>query len=363
MTIPELLIDWYRQHKRPLPWRNTRDAYTIWISEIILQQTRVSQGLPYYQEFIRTFPDVDSLAMADESDVLHLWQGLGYYSRARNMHEAAKDVISRYHGIFPKDFESLRTLKGVGEYTAAAVASIAGGQAVPVVDGNVLRFFSRLFGIQENINLGPVKKKIRNLVGSWLEGQDPGEVNQAIMEFGALQCVPGLPDCSSCPLKDHCTAFQNNMVKDIPYKTAKSAPRDRYLIALVMQDSLENPGFFLSKRKESDIWKGLYTFPFLEYNALPKPGDLAKYPDFLALMQGAAYRILPGTSDMMHILTHQRLHIRFFRLIISSHAKEICQRNEWLSISLSALLAYPMPRMMHKYLDEGLSTLNNDVRL
>ena len=214
MNIGNTLIDWYHRHKRDLPWRNTRDAYKIWLSEIILQQTRVEQGLPYYERFIETFPNISALANAHEDDVLKLWQGLGYYSRARNLHAAAKQVLQEFNGNFPSTFNEIIALKGVGEYTAAAIASFAFDEKHPVLDGNVYRCIARLFGLHDPIDNAKSKKVFYDILWKEIEHANPHLFNQAIMEFGAMQCRPKNPDCGVCPFADQCYALKHNKVSN-----------------------------------------------------------------------------------------------------------------------------------------------------
>lgn len=218
---------WYALHARDLPWRATRDAYCIWVSEIILQQTRVAQGYDYYLRFIERFPAVDDLAEADEDEVMRYWQGLGYYSRARNMHAAAKDIVNRFGGVFPSKYDDIRSLKGVGDYTAAAIASIAFGLPHAVVDGNVYRVLSRLFGIDTPIDTPEGKHYFSQLAQSLLHRENPGLYNQGLMEFGALQCTPGACDCGNCPLTDICVAFASHTVAQLPVKQGKISMKSR----------------------------------------------------------------------------------------------------------------------------------------
>lgn len=223
-----VLINWYQKNKRDLPWRNTKDPYCIWISEIILQQTRVVQGYDYYQRFIQRFPDVATLASADQGEVLKYWQGLGYYSRARNLHEAAKDILSRFGGVFPQDYGSVLSLKGIGEYTAAAIVSFVWNQPYPVIDGNVFRVLSRLFALDTPVDTGPGKKQIAELAQTLMDPMYAGIHNQAIMEFGALQCIPQNPDCENCPFVNRCLGYASGDILQFPVKSNKIKTRNRY---------------------------------------------------------------------------------------------------------------------------------------
>ena len=226
MKFTRILEQWYNKNKRDLPWRRTRNPYHIWVSEIILQQTRINQGLDYYLRFLQKFPDIQSLAEAGEIEVLKIWQGLGYYSRARNMHAAAKEIMNLHKGIFPETYEEIRKLKGIGDYTAAAIASIAYGIPAPVVDGNVLRLFARFFGIKEPVDTEKGKKAVLEIAKQVINPRNPGDFNQAIMEFGALQCKP-LPDCRTCPLNSGCVAFKQKIVNYIFFAYIRTCFRSR----------------------------------------------------------------------------------------------------------------------------------------
>lgn len=345
--LADHIYKWYERHHRDLPWRQTRDPYLIWVSEVILQQTRVQQGLPYYQRFIQTYPDISSLASAAEKDVLSLWQGLGYYSRARNMLQAARQVMEEMKGSFPRDYDSLLRLKGVGEYTAAAVASIAGGEQVSVVDGNVIRVVSRLAGIDGD----PQRKAFRQEIHRWMEkamlGLDPGVFNQAVMEFGALQCTPLSPSCGDCPLQQHCRAFQENRIDTLPPRPKRKSPRERHLSFLHI--SIEDEKGYYVFRQARGIWKGLYLFPCLETSEILEPADL---PALLASelnLEDTVFRLEDKCMDMTHILTHQRIYGRFFHL----HLKAPFQHPRFpdlVYVHATNGPAYPMPRLMHKYL-------------
>lgn len=310
------LIQWYLIHKRDLPWRGTRDPYRIWVSEIILQQTRVQQGLPYYERFIEAFPTVSDLAAAPQDDLLRLWQGLGYYSRARNMHQAAKYVHHELAASFPNSFEALLEMKGVGRYTAAAVASFAFNEKVPVVDGNVLRVLSRVFGIADDISSPKTQKKMEELASTLIPQSDPGTFNQAIMEFGAQHCVPVKPDCESCIFKQTCFAFQNKMVGQLPVKLKKTKVKDRYFHYIVFKKG-EKLG--LRQRSGKDIWEGLYEFYLMESAQFLDDKEIEKN---LTELKVRDFSILRVSKDFVHILSHQRLHARFY-LVSLTHSIEL----------------------------------------
>src|SRR5690606_37029166 len=265
------IVKWYSDNFRPLPWRETTDPYKIWLSEVILQQTRVAQGLPYYQQFVSRYPSVQHLASASEQEVLRLWQGLGYYSRARNLHQCAKLVAGQYNGRFPTSAQGLETLPGIGHYTAAAIASISFGERVAVLDGNVYRVLARVFGIDTPINTPQGLKVFSTLANELVPKANPAVHNQAVMEFGALFCTPRNPTCDDCPLRRSCVAYQRNMVDLLPVKRAKKKSRNRYFFYVVLEN---NNALLMRKRLEKDIWQGLFDFPLVERSRPVKPQTL-----------------------------------------------------------------------------------------
>jgi A/G-specific adenine glycosylase len=262
----ENLLAWFAQNHRPLPWKGERDPYKIWLSEIILQQTRVEQGLPYYQKFIEKYPDVKTLANAPEDEVMKLWEGLGYYSRTRNLHFTAKFIANDLAGKFPDDYDGIRALKGVGDYTAAAIASFAFDLPHAVLDGNVYRVLARFFGIETPTDLPAAKKEFATLAQTLLDSARPGDFNQAIMDFGATHCTPQQPKCSSCLLNNQCVAFQMGRVTELPARSKVLEKKDRYFFYLVA-DFQEK--VFVRKRSGKDIWQNLWEFPMLELAAFP----------------------------------------------------------------------------------------------
>ena len=341
------LLDWYKKEGRDLPWRETSDPYKIWISEIILQQTRVAQGREYYFRFIEKFPDLESLAMAEEDEVLKLWQGLGYYTRARNLHAAAKAVMDRFNGIFPSTYSDIITLRGVGEYTAAAIASIAFNEPHAVVDGNVFRVISRLFGITLSIHSSEGKKTIKKIARSLLYTEEPGIYNQAVMDFGALICTPTQPKCVECVLQDWCTAFAENRVGELPINDRKIALRNRYFHYFHI---LQNNSTFLQKRNGSDIWKNLFEFPLIE---TPLPNDfsqLAKTDFFGELFGGITLFSVDHKLAIKHRLTHQLIHTHFYQMIIPEEIPFNPPKNIF-KIENEMLSDYPVSRLTHKYLE------------
>jgi A/G-specific adenine glycosylase len=309
MAFHEEIIKWYLSNKRTLPWRDTQDAYVIWLSEIILQQTRVEQGLPYFTRFLEAYPTVSDFAAATETQILKLWQGLGYYSRGRNMLFTARQIQELHAGIFPVAYADLIKLKGIGEYTAAAISSFSSGEAKAVVDGNVFRVLARYFGISTPINSTAGKKQFSELAQSLLFNEDPAIYNQAIMEFGALQCKPKSPPCIVCPLQLSCYAKNNGLVPVLPVKLKKLTVKTRYINYFVCRDE---DRVLVNKRVKEDIWQHLYDFPSIETLA---PADVAneEFLDGVQQMFGADVSIL-SLMEMKHLLTHQIIYVQFFAL-------------------------------------------------
>ena len=312
----EKIIAWYLANKRDLPWRDISDPYRIWISEIILQQTRVNQGLEYYLRFVARFPTVSELARAEEDEVLKYWQGLGYYSRARNLHKAAKRIMSDFNGVFPKTHKEILTLSGVGEYTAAAVASFAYNLPFAAVDGNVYRVLSRLFAIETPIDTGKAKREFAVLSQSLLSETEAGLHNQAMMEFGALHCVPQSPDCANCPLQAQCRAFEQNLVSQLPRKSQKTKVTNRYFNYLFITLD-ENT--FLQKRTGNDIWKNLYEFPLIEDEKLLNSDELFENEAFQRLFSDVKRVEIKNISNpIKHVLSHRNIFAQFVSIEISN---------------------------------------------
>ncbi|HIY75557.1 MAG TPA: A/G-specific adenine glycosylase [Candidatus Sphingobacterium stercorigallinarum] len=322
MAFSTRILAWYKQHKRALPWRETEDPYVIWLSEIILQQTRVEQGLPYFLRFVEAYPNVTSFASAEESDILRLWQGLGYYSRARNMHKAAKKVMEVYEGVFPTDYQQLLDLPGIGPYTAAAIASFSTNQAHAVLDGNVFRVLSRYFGIDEPINSGAGKKLFTRLAEKVLDPLAAGEYNQAIMDFGALQCKPKSPNCEQCVLRLDCRGFVENRVSMLPVKIRKQKIRDRYFHYFVIQKA---DYVMMSQRRAGDIWENLYEFPMIETAAPVTLPELMQQEEFQAYFADAELRSL-GPA-VRHLLSHQRIYAHFY--VIEWSGQQGVKKSHW----------------------------------
>ncbi|MDL2265415.1 A/G-specific adenine glycosylase [Parabacteroides sp. OttesenSCG-928-G07] len=346
LSYSNKLISWYKKNKRDLPWRKTTNPYHIWISEIILQQTRVAQGWDYYLRFIERFPDISSLARAEEDDVLKLWQGLGYYSRARNLQSAAKDIMTRFHGQFPESHKDILSLKGIGEYTAAAVSSIVWDQPYPVVDGNVYRVLSRLFGIDLPIDSTQGKKYFYELAGSILDKAQPGIYNQAIMEFGALQCVPRQPDCVNCPLQDNCVAYAANQVGMYPVKQNKTKTRNRYFSYLYI---ICKETTWLNRRGKNDIWTGLYEFPLIESDVSLNFSELQKSEIFRELVKETKEINITYTPEVKHILSHQIIHATLYKIEVATKPPVL---DNYLAVALADLEKYAVPRLIQLLLEK-----------
>ena len=339
-TFSKTILHWYSKNKRPLPWRNTKDPYKVWLSEIILQQTRVVQGLPYYEKFVTAYPMVEDLAAAREDDVLKLWQGLGYYSRARNLHATAKIVVSEFNGNFPLTYIDLLKLKGIGDYTASAIASICYHEARPVVDGNVYRVLARYFGIDLPINESKGIRYFKELAIEIMDTQNIADYNQGIMEFGAKQCTPQNPDCSSCPLGASCVGLQQNRIKELPVKIKKGKIRKRYFNYLVL---LDDHGYTqLNKRTSDGIWKNLFEFPLIESQKLL--GEQEVRTEIHNTTEISFKNLFSWQEQpIVHKLSHQHLITTFW--IVETNG-EIAS-----GIPLAKIEAYPVPVLMADFIE------------
>ena len=343
------LIKWYLKNQRALPWRETNDPYKIWLAEIIMQQTRVNQGLAYYEKFVNRFPDVFSLAAASETEVYKLWQGLGYYNRAQNLMHAARTIASEYNGRFPETKKELMKIKGIGPYTAAAVSSIAFGKPDPVTDGNVFRVLSRVYGIKTPVDTAKGKKEFSALAGYLMKGQPPGTFNQAMMEFGAVWCKPRNPDCDQCIFSGECYARKNKMVSQLPVKKPKADVKDRFFYYLVAQTP--DGAVLMKKRSQDDIWKNLYDFPVLVTNKRKKPIEsLDTLFDGFPL-NGLKYNIKNVSSEYIHLLTHQRIHATFILIIVENFPENTPEKDLFL-IRKNDIEKLPVPRLVEQYLQD-----------
>ena len=334
--------NWYQSNKRSLPWRESSDAYCIWVSEIILQQTRVDQGLNYYLRFIENFPNLESLALAEEKEVLKVWEGLGYYSRARNMHATSKKIQFELGGKFPDSYDKIIELKGVGPYTAAAISSIVFNEPRAVLDGNVHRVLSRFYGIEEVPNGYRRSSQILAAAEDLIDSGDPGTHNQALMELGALVCIPVSPDCLTCPLKSECIAFKEHRVSELPLRARTLKKRIRHFHYLVIEGEKK---IWINHRKQDDIWKGLYELPLIETEGSSS---------LESLIVSRAWSILLGnnsvpsevSSTIKHILSHQEIYAIFYHIPML----EIPLSDDYIKVDISELDSYPVPKLIGNYL-------------
>lgn len=346
MDFTDILLSWYLKNKRDLPWRNTRNPYKIWLSEVILQQTRVQQGLPYYNSFIKKYSSIKKLALASEDDVLKLWQGLGYYSRGRNLHFTAKQITSLYKGVFPKTFLELKKLKGVGDYTAAAIASFCFNEVQPVVDGNVYRVLARIFGIETPIDTSQGKKEFRKLANALISQQHPGEFNQAIMEFGAIQCVPKNPSCERCPFAQYCIARNKKLITQLPIKSKKIKIKNRYFYYLVIKN---NETVYLKKRIEKDIWRNLFDFPLIETKKKITEAKLVQTKEWKSIFNNSKFTISDFSQEVKCVLSHQKIYARF--ATIKTNKKLKASKN-WTLTKTKNLKKMAVPVLIAKYIKE-----------
>ncbi len=338
------LTTWYKANKRELPWRNETNPYYIWLSEIILQQTQVAQGLNYYLKFVRNYPTVNHLANANEDEVLKDWQGLGYYSRARNLQASAKSIVEKHKGKFPNSYEAIKALKGIGDYTAAAIASFAYNLPYAVVDGNVYRVLSRVFGDETPIDSGTGKKQFQKLADELLDKKNPAIHNQAIMEFGSQYCKPINPNCKNCIFNKKCVAFNNNLVALLPVKEKKTKIKNRYLNYLIIVDKKGN--VIIHKRSKNDIWLGLYEFFLIETETEFAEANLLKHIEIKKTC-GTAFDIKYISKQYKHILSHQHLYAKFYCLKLS-----IVHKKSAKSVPISALTNFAFPRLIDKFLND-----------
>lgn len=339
------LLKWNcNDNKREMPWKGEKDPYKIWISEIILQQTRVQQGLAYYQRFIKAFPDVHSLAAATEQKVFKLWEGLGYYSRCRNLIASAKFIDHELNGIFPQKYTDILALKGVGDYTASAIASFAYNQPHAVVDGNVFRVLSRFFGIETSIDTTGGKKLYSLLAGELLDKKNPGIYNQAIMDFGAVICRPAQPLCDLCPLQLKCLAFNRKLVNVLPVKEKSIKRKERFFNYLIVDYA---GSFYVHKRSAKDIWQGLYEFILLETNQALTDADLLKTELFVSIFNKKTYSITAVSDTYKQQLTHQTINGKFFHVKINSALKF---KNDLALVTKEHIAHLPFPKFIASYL-------------
>jgi A/G-specific adenine glycosylase len=342
------LINWYTRHKRDLPWRHTTDPYRIWLSEVILQQTRVKQGMPYYLAFTEKYPTVSALALADEREVLRLWQGLGYYARARNMHTTARIIHHECGGIFPTTYASLLQLKGIGPYTAAAIASFAFRERVAVLDGNVFRVLARLYGIDRDILSHEGKKTFSALANELISAEQPDIYNQAIMEFGAMLCTPAKPQCMFCPFNSTCVAHLTSRQETLPVKSKKVKSKERFFHYLIFTCQGQ---IAMKERTGKDIWSGLYDFYLLEKDTFAETGELLQSPELASIQDKLVVDKISDTH--IHVLTHQRVLAKFWHISLPASLKEELARQIGLTFFVPATTEHlPKPVLINNYLNQ-----------
>jgi A/G-specific adenine glycosylase len=338
------LMNWYGEYKRPLPWRNTTDPYKVWLSEIILQQTRVEQGMGYYFKFISTFPDIRKLANADEQQVIKLWEGLGYYSRARNLHKASKYIVDHCNAEFPNNYRALLSLKGVGPYTAAAIASIVFKEAVAAIDGNVLRVASRLFLITDPIDKAKTHNNIRAIMQDLIDVKNPGDFNQAMMELGAVVCTPKKPRCIKCPINEHCLAFANQKQNTIPVKSGKVKTKKLFFNFLVP----DNNGKTIIIKRDIGIWIGLFQFPLIESN-----NRLLEQKEIENIIYEKGFKSITNLFSspvIKHILTHRKISACFWTF----NTDKLLDSENYIAINKSELVNYPLPKLLVNFINDTI---------
>ncbi len=346
MTIfTKNLLLWYKENQRAHPWKETKNPYHIWLSEIILQQTRIEQGTPYFLRFKEKYPSIIDLANAPEDEVMRLWEGLGYYSRARNLHATAKYVALECNGVFPNTHKNILALKGVGPYTAAAIASFAYDLPHAVVDGNVYRVLGRYFNISEPIDTTQGKKQFAQLADQLLLQKDPATYNQAIMDFGATQCVPVNPACETCIMRSSCKAYQKGTVTMRPIKSKKTKQSQRFFHYLVI--STPDQKVYLNKRLKKDIWQNLYEFPMIEKESLVASEEL----NLNTLFKDQAFWLRKVSSIFRQQLSHQKIHAQFLEIQLKDNLKQI-ENHEWIEVPRNQLDKYAFPRIINTYLEQ-----------
>jgi A/G-specific adenine glycosylase len=346
MDFANKITKWYQINHRELPWRDTRDAYKIWLSEIILQQTRVLQGMPYYHSFIHSFPTVCKLAEADEDQVLKLWQGLGYYSRARNLHATAKYVCTTLNGKFPETFDELKKLKGIGNYTAAAIASVAFGQCVPAVDGNVHRVLSRVYGLTSAAGSPKAFKECFELSAKLMKGVSPSEYNQALMDIGATVCSPKQPKCTECPVFENCIALQNNLINEIPVKKKTIARQQRYFYYIALKSANQ---FVLQKRETGDIWAGLYEFPLIESQTILTEQEIFNNSVWKSLIPLSTSASIKISKIYKHVLSHQDIFAQFY---LVEFDKLPVLEGKMQAVDVNSIRNFAVSRLTDRFMEE-----------
>ena len=345
MSFSKKLLEWAATQNRPMPWKGEKNPYLIWLSEIILQQTRVEQGLPYFQRFAKNYPNVKDLADAPEDDVMKLWQGLGYYSRARNLHATAKHIAYELNGTFPKTYKDILLLKGVGPYTAAAIASFAYNLPHAVVDGNVYRVLARVFGIETPIDTTEGKKQFFKLGNELIDIKQAGKYNQAIMDFGATLCTPKLPKCKNCPFKEDCSALKNKRIDRLPIKSKKLVKKERHFHYLILNYKNQ---IWLNKRTHKDIWQNLYEFPMIEFSEKKDQNLVKSDLKWQKILGNIDFSITKISKPYKQTLTHRKVIATFWELEL----REIIEGNGFIQIDKNNLKQFAFPKVIIQYLQD-----------
>jgi A/G-specific adenine glycosylase len=351
VPFSERLLHWASSQHRPMPWKDEKNPYFIWLSEIILQQTKVEQGLPYFQNFAKTYPTISDLANAAEDDVMKLWQGLGYYSRARNLHATAKHIANNLNGVFPKTYEEILLLKGVGEYTAAAIASFAYNLPHAVVDGNVYRVIARMLDIQTPIDTTEGKKLFFSLANEWIDKAQAGKYNQAIMDFGATLCTPKTPNCKSCPFITDCQAFKNKTIDKRPVKSKKLIKKERHFHYLILNYKEKT---WISKRSQKDIWQNLYEFPLIELNEKQDNSEVKKQELWQSLLSNIDFSITKISKPYFQTLTHRKITATFWEIELSVPISA----KSFIETDKTNLKQFAFPNIIIQYLQDKSLYLN-----
>ncbi len=344
-NFASLLLKWHKEENtREMPWKGEKNPYYIWLSEIILQQTRVEQGLPYFLRFKKKYPIIKHLANAKEDEVMKLWQGLGYYSRARNLHETAKNINQNFKGKFPNTFDELKKLKGVGDYTAAAIASFAFGENKAVVDGNVIRVLARVFGIETAFDTTEGKKRFAQLAQELIDKKKPATYNQAIMDFGGVVCSPKNPKCDECPFNKICVAKNHELIEQLPYREKRTKITNRYCNYLLIKSDKE---ILIQKRTGNDIWKNLYELPMIETTKPLKKGFAEAVAKYLSTKQ---FSIESHSKEIAQMLSHRKIHFRFIEVELKDFKSFSLQGAQ--KVKLKSLAKFAFPKTLHLYLEQ-----------
>ncbi len=343
------ILSWYGAKKRDLPWRNTCDPYKIWVSEVILQQTRIDQGIGYYYRFIEKFLTIFALANAEEEEIMKIWQGLGYYSRARNLHKGAKMIVAEFGGRFPNTSTTMKSIKGIGDYTSAAISSIVFREPIAAIDGNVYRVLSRIFGIDEPIDTKKGQKIVSELANHLIPLDNPGDFNQAMMELGALVCKPRNPDCEQCVFNEQCEALMKNKVDKLPVKSKRNKVTDRFFNYLFIE---QGDFIYVNKRDKNDIWRNLYDLPCIETTAQTEVVELMKTDQWVNLFKEHQIMVSAHTKQKVQLLSHQKIIAQFVTITLPLEKKF---SSEFIRINKNDIFEIAVPVLIMKFFQEQMT--------